>query len=613
MTKNDSRMVFDSWKHRHKSPFGAVQRGEPIQFSVWCQAEHIQSVWLIVHKDFGEQRELLLEQEGQTGRYTGTFTPDQLAGLYFYHFRMHYVEQGKEKTGFYSNNAEQLGGLGFFTENPSDIRMYQLTVFDEHENVPLWYKTGVAYHIFVDRFRNGIQDGLVLHPKKNSFLYGTPEDIPMYIRGDDGEVDRWEFHGGNLLGIIEKLDDLKQRGYSILYLSPIFQAKSNHKYDTGDYFMIDEMFGTQADFRRLIKESQERGMHILLDGVFNHTGADSRYFNKEGTYPEVGAYQSQESPYADWYTFHSFPDNYKAWWGEKNQPVLNMDNPAVQNFIYKSKESVVRHWAREGIGGFRLDVVDELSDDTVRGIRTALEESAQCSSVLIGEVWEDASNKIAYGKRRHYLEGGMLQSVMNYPLRKLILAFIDGELEAREMVDSVLNLKENYPQGIFRHLFNNLGSHDTVRLSTVLEKDNQKVELAFALLLTLPGVPCVYYGDDVGVEGGKDPDNRRMYPWKKENQILKETVTRLIDKRRKSPALTQGTFHPFSYRMCFGYIREAEGGQWAVVLVNPTAEPIRLSVEEITEREEYSVKEFLTTHHLDALECPAFSYAIVTS
>lgn len=603
---------FDSWKRNYKDPFGAVQVGQTVRFHFSSSAETTQLVSLVIHKDFGKYMEIPMVSSDDPGLYVVDFSPLDGSGLYFYHFRILSKQNGKEDIRFYGNNQNETGGQGSLIDQQVDVRNYQLTVFETEEKFPKWYTEGVAYHIFVDRFFNGQTDGKVLHPKKNSFLYSTPEDTPMYIRNKKGDIERWEFFGGNLKGIIIKLDQLHQMGITILFLSPIFQARSNHKYDTADYFSIDEMFGDLEDFKELIGEAKKRGMRIILDGVFNHTGADSRYFNRFGTYGEEGAYQLENSVYANWYTFQSFPDEYEAWWGIQDLPRLNTEHPEVRAFLYEGENSVVRYWAKQGIGGFRIDVADELSDEVLAGIRQALEESSVEPTILIGEVWEDATAKLAYGKRRHYLEGGMLQSVMNYPFRTLILDMLKGNKSAREGVMSFLHLKENYPHKVFIHLFNNVGTHDTARLATELNQDTQKIQLAFVMLMTLPGIPCIYYGDEKGVEGRKDPDNRRIYPWGTVQHEWIETIEGLSTCRQQSSALIEGDFHPFYCAGVFGYIRVHEE-DWAVVLINIDAESKLVHMEDVMSKTDFPVRTFLKERGLSELKLAPYGYILKTA
>ncbi|AEB30396.1 alpha-amylase [Carnobacterium sp. 17-4] len=423
----------------------------------------------------------------------------------------------------------------------------------------------------------------------------------MYIKNEDGEVVRWEFYGGNLKGIIQKLPYLKEMGITILYLSPLFEARSNHKYDTGDYLKIDPMFGDQDTFNELIQQAKEFGMRIILDGVFNHSGADSRYFNRYGTYPEMGAYQSKESRYFDWYTFKKFPDHYESWWGVKDLPKLNTENPKVQSFLYKDQNSVIRKWSKLGLGGWRLDVADELSDDVLKGIRLALEETVE-DSVLIGEVWEDASNKIAYNKRRHYIEGGQLHGAMNYPFRAIIIGLLQRSITPQEAAEKWMNLKENYPTEAFKSNLNNIGTHDTERIYTVLNQNIAKLKQAMALLFIVPGVPCLYYGDEAGVKGKEDPDNRRMYPWGKENKEIQTFVKKLAAVRSKETSLKEGDFYSFSQGELMGIVRLSSQEEFVIMLLNTANKENRLETSAIPEQYDFKISSFLDKNQLNHIQ-----------
>ena len=310
---------------------------------------------------------------------------------------------------------------------------YQITVYN-HELVSSyqkWFREGIIYQIFVDRFYNGNKAGIVHHPKRNSFIYSHWDDTPMYIRNQAGQVIRWDFFGGNLLGVKKKLRYLKELGISIVYLNPIFESPSNHKYDTADYLNVDPMFGDNQLFADLCDAARELGISIILDGVFSHTGSDSIYFNKDGKYPSIGAYQSKDSPYYSWYRFKHFPNDYETWWGIETLPNVNELEPSYLQFMIEGENSVVKHWHHLGTKGWRLDVADELPDPFIQALRRQLQE-LDPASIVIGEVWEDASNKISYEKRRGYLLGNELDSVTNYPFRNILIEFIQEKKTAEE-------------------------------------------------------------------------------------------------------------------------------------------------------------------------------------
>lgn len=574
------KITYHSWENDYKSPFGAVKVESEVTFHLDCQLDDVISVYLVIHKDFGENFQVEMKAVNQS-RFKTVFKLTDDSGLYFYHFKIDYQESNYKRTIYYGNNQYNLGGEGAVYYEQEDIKQYQLTCYRFDDPAPKWYQNGVAYQIFVDRFYNGNKKGEITKRKNNSFIYASQEDLPMYIKDEKGEILRWEFFGGNLLGIIKKLPYLVELGVTILYLNPIFEARSNHKYDTGDFMKIDPMFGTKAQFKELIVQSELVGIKIILDGVFNHAGADSRYFNQFNAYDGVGAYQSLNSPYRDWFTFDQFPDDFNSWWGIRDLPTLNKQSKEVQNFIYGNDDSVIQYWSKMGIGGWRIDVADEISDDFLLEIRKNMDKVAD-NLVLIGEVWEDATNKIAYGERRHYLEGGIMHGVMNYPFRDIIIGLLDNQLTTQEAVLMCMNLKENYPPEAFKNNLNNIGSHDTTRIFTALQLETEKVKQALLLLFVLPGVPCIYYGDEIGVEGGMDPDNRRNYPWGNENKDIQSFVTQLIKLRKNEKSFVKGEFYSFSTKHIFVVLRYLSDEEYVLVLLNCSDEEQEFKPKEMT-------------------------------
>lgn len=569
-------IYFNSWSERYRRPFGAIQIGKSVYFSIDVNLPKIVRTDLVIQKDGSGFQELEMFPSGEDIHiYRLKFVTEGKSGLYFFHFKIDFEnDQGERKTIFYGKAADNYGGKGQIIYDPSLIEQYQLTCCDHPDPAPDWYLNGVVYHIFVDRFNNGNRHHAVYSPKKNSFLYATEEDDPYYIRDHKGRIDRWDFFGGNLKGIIEKLPYLHELGVTVLYLSPIFEARSNHKYDTADYEKIDPMFGSRQTLQELIIKTRRLGIHIILDGVFNHLGADSVYFNRYKTYGDGGAYNDTGSPYFDWFSFRHYPDDYNSWWNIEDLPAVNKNNERYRDFLYQSERSVIRLWTDMGIGGWRLDVADELPDDFIAGIRAALDhnEARNGRKVLIGEVWEDASNKMAYGKRHHYLEGGMLQGVMNYPFRSLIIGLLNQQITAVQAVRASFTLKSNYPRDAFFANMNNIGTHDTERILTVFQGDDRKLRLAVHLLMTLPGVPCVYYGDEAGLPGGKDPDNRRFFPWGRENRQIEGFFHSAIQRRRKDENLQSGDYLPFSIQELFGFIRFRSDDAYTIAIFNTSAE-----------------------------------------
>ncbi len=418
---------------------------------------------------------------------------------------------------------------------------WQLTVYRRDYETPRWYEAGVTYHIFVDRFHRA---GLKPTPKEGR-LFRFHED--WYEQPDlyaEGELEQnFDFFGGNLLGIEEKLDYLQSLGVATLYLSPLFEAASNHRYDTGDYHKVDPVAGDEEDLRSLCRSAGERGIRVILDVAFSHTGSDSRYFNARGLYDSLGASQSLDSPYASWYRFRHWPDDYECWWGVKTLPQVNELDPRYLKFTLEDESSVIRHWFDVGVSGYRLDVADELPAEYLERLRAAV-KAVKPDGLIIGEVWEDATTKVSYGERRRYLQGRELDGVMNYPARDAILRFVKSELDAPGLADALMALHRNVP-GPARHcMMNVLGTHDTARTINVLgaapevfaltkqerasrglteeecRRGREALMLASALQYMLPGSPCLYYGDEAGMSGFEDPLNRRGYPWGREDNEL---------------------------------------------------------------------------------------------
>ncbi|MGG7099009.1 glycoside hydrolase family 13 protein [Clostridium sardiniense] len=529
----ESSIFHNSHDLSYRKPFGAVDIGKYVSISIDVDIDA--EVYLnLIKFDLSKYRKLMIKEDDKSNRFNIEINTDNLCGVNNYYFEIIY----NNEIIYYGNNEDELGGIGKqYVGNP---KTYQLTVYKERK-VPSWYKEGIIYQIFVDRFCNGNDDGKINNPKRNSFIYGNWDDDPMYIKDEHGNVVRWDFYGGNLRGIIKKLSYIKSLGASIIYMNPIFEAISCHKYDTGDYEKIDEMFGTEEDFKALCYEAKKLDMKIILDGVFSHTGSDSKYFNKYGNYDTLGAYQSKESRYYNWYRFNEYPDKYECWWGFNNQPNIDELNEDYINYIVKDNKSIISKWMKLGAYGWRLDVADELPDEFIKIIKDKM-LNVNNDSVLIGEVWEDASNKVSYSKRREYFFGDELDSVTNYPLRDVIIKCLTGSISTKYFAKRIMSLYENYPIENFYSNINLLGNHDTERIFTMLEEDKELLKLAIAIQMTIPGVPLIYYGDEVGLTGGKDPYNRKTYPWESPNTEILDIYKRLIGIRNNEEVLKKGDF-----------------------------------------------------------------------
>lgn len=528
----------DSQDTFYREPFGAVSVGSKVSLRLECK--ECGEVFIEVIKFDGSRYSIPMtieERRNECIIYKGIIDTTNSLGVINYYFK--YIKDGFTK--YYGNNDECLGGEGkIYYDFPN---YYQITVYEDNK-IPSWYKEGIIYQIFVDRFFNGNKDSVIFNKKKNSFIYGNWYDEPMYIRDNNGSIKRWDFYGGNLRGVIEKLDYIKSLGVNIIYMNPIFDAVSCHKYDTGDCENIDKMYGTNSDFKELCQKAEEKGIRIILDGVFSHTGSDSRYFNKYGNYGELGAYESKYSKYYKWYRFYDYPNSYECWWGFENQPNVEELEKTYSDYIVNSENSIIAKWLRLGASGWRLDVADELPDEFIQMIKERMKNEKE-DSVLIGEVWEDASNKVSYSKRRKYLLGNELDSVTNYPYRDIISNFLNEEISSKDFYKVIMSIKENYPRENFYANMNLLGNHDTERILTALKENLNKLKLALCLQMTLPGVPLIYYGDEAGLLGNNDPENRKTYPWGRENKEILSYYSFFGNFRKNEEVLRKGDFYIF--------------------------------------------------------------------
>ena len=436
---------------------------------------------------------------------------------------------------------------------------FRFLIYAERKTKPEWFYGGVMYQIFPDRFRRGRIEPVREDAILNEDWYNG---IPPYVSKPGEHLENNVFFGGDIYGIIEKLDYLKSLGITCIYLNPIFEAYSNHKYDTGDYNKVDSMFGGDEAFRKLISESKKRKIRIILDGVFNHTGNDSIYFDAKKRYGGHGAYSDPDSKYREWYNFTSYPDKYESWWGISILPRVRSDTPSYKEFLF-GKTGVIRKYLKLGISGWRLDVADELSDDFLKQLKTTvLEEDKE--AIVIGEVWENAVTKESYGVKRKYFRGYELDSVMNYPMRKAIISYVKNR-DYLSFLKTSVDIYESYPSYISHMMMNIVGTHDTERICTALaaadektlSKDEQAVyvmpeklkekavkmsEIAYVISYMLPGVPCLYYGDEIGMEGYSDPFNRRPYPWGRENGDMLDFFRKLGEIRKSHSAFKKGHF-----------------------------------------------------------------------
>ena len=573
---------FNARDSRYKSPFGAAACGTTVRFALADDIYY--GCELLVYREFAGMEDVCALPPAEGG-FAGDYTVPQGGELCWYAFRL---TDGDGRTVWFGKNGIQ--------DAPEKLERWQLTVY-ETGGTPDWFGRGVTYQIFPDRFRRvALPDvsGMVGHRR----LHRRWDDAPVYRPDENGEITNRDFFGGSLAGITEKLDYLRSLSVTTLYLNPIFEAASNHRYDTADYCAIDPLLGSEEDFRTLCRQAHERGMRVILDGVFNHTGSNSRYFNAEGWYPEAGAAQSRDSRWFDWYSFHPWPSDYDAWWGVRTLPAVNEEHPDYRSFIFAGADSVVRRWLRAGADGWRLDVADELPDDFIQGIRCAIDEEKP-GAYLLGEVWEDGSNKVAYSRRRRYLLGQETHGLMNYPFRTAMLQWLAGG-DAADFRDAMETIRENYPPAAFYGAMNFLGTHDTPRILTLLgaertpdTKDGRaayrlspdelrrgtaRLRLAAMLLYSFPGSPTLFYGDEAGMQGFEDPLNRGTFPWGGEDTALTAFFRRLGQLRAQRESLQSGDLQYL--QACGGtlVIRRGCPGQQTVTALNAGSAPAAVTV-----------------------------------
>lgn len=571
-------MLHDSHQLFYRDPFGAVPVGTRVRL-VLSASFQLSGCWVAWYGDSTEgprSGTVPMQVQWVDGQalYTAYLDVLTVPGVYFYHFV--YEQDGCRF--YYGNNAAGRGGVGTCSaENPVP---YQITVYQADLTVPKWFQNTTIYQIFPDRFYRA--PGSPFVPRTNAFYYGSWEDTPLYLKDTKGDILRWEFYGGNLQGVQEKLDYIRSLGAGTVYLNPIFEASSNHRYDTANYRKVDSILGGEEAFDALLAEAKEKEVHIILDGVFNHTGQDSVYFDSFGRYGGQGAYQNPDSPYRSWFRFGATDDDYECWWGIKDLPDVNELDPSFLDYILTGEDSVLRHWFRKGISGWRLDVADELPDQFLQILRQVSEESC-VDPVILGEVWEDGTNKVSYGQRRMYYTAPELHTNTNYPFRNLLLDFLGKVQTPRQVEEAFLSLQENYPRHNFYALVNMTGTHDVERLMTALLRiageDRERAQTLLrcyaAILFTFPGVPLIYYGDETGLEGGCDPDNRRPYPWGKENREMIDWFVALGALRQNNRVLREGEWRVLSTEQSavMGYQRSLDvPGELEEVLVLVTPE-----------------------------------------
>ena len=450
--------LFNSFDPYFKQPFGAVRAGQSVHLSL-CIPEELGYVdpHLVLQKEgrYDVPVHYRMKFDGQTP-HQNHFSVDVTlndVGLYFYYFDLYTdfrrIVRGPDNCGVVS-----------WQEGES----WQITVYESDFETPAPIKGKVFYQIFPDRFCEGVENKPMPFPDR---LYQADKHAePFWQPNEVGGHLNEDYFGGDLKGIQMKLPYLREMGVDYLYLNPIFEAHSNHRYNTADYLNVDPLLGTNEDFEALCAEARKYGIGIVLDGVFSHTGSDSRYFNREGRYGEGGAYRDPNSPYRSWYDFDSkYKGGYRSWWGFETLPEVNEETPSYVEFI-TGEGGVIDTWLRRGAAGFRLDVADELPDEFIEKVRTAVKRVGP-DKFLLGEVWEDATTKFGFDKRRTYLLGKGLDSVMNYPFKNAVLGFVCGRDAGQTMTD-ILSICEHYPAPALHVLMNFMSTHDTVRAITAI-------------------------------------------------------------------------------------------------------------------------------------------------
>ena len=434
-------------------------------------------------------------------------------------------------------------------------------------DTPDWVQDAIFYQIFPDRFAHS-----QAVPKPDNLQpWGAPPT-------------RYGFQGGDLIGVVEKLDYLAGLGINAIYFNPVFQSASNHRYHTHDYYRVDPLLGGDEAFRQLLKAAHARGMRVIIDGVFNHA---SRGFFQFNHILECGP----ESPYVDWFHIQDYPlhaydasrkPNYGAWWKLHALPKFNTDNPAVRRFIF----DIARHWIEFGADGWRLDVPIEIDDDDFWREFRQVAKAANPEAYIVGEIWVNELDRT--GER--WLQGDQFDAIMNYGFTAACIGFFVGELldpalvrgqghepvhplDAKSFADQIDTMLNRYAPEIVQAQFNPLDSHDTARYLTISRDDKRILKLTTLFQMTYPGAPSIYYGDEIGLRGGRDPDCRRAMPWHPaqwEADLL-EFYKKVITIRKAHPALRRGSYvrlYASASLGVYAFLRQMDRQQIVVVLNN---------------------------------------------
>lgn len=421
-------------------------------------------------------------------------------------------------------------------------------------NVPYWVEDAIFYQIFPDRFANG-----------------DPSNDPVNVKPWGSQPTLNGFQGGDLRGILNHLDYLLDLGVNSIYLNPIFESASTHRYNINNYFKIDPKLGDLNDFRALIDGVHSNGMRLILDGVFNHCGRGFFAFTDLLD-------NQQQSCYKDWFYVQHFPidayshgdaTDYTGWWKYKALPKLNSSNPDVRKYIMR----VARYWIEQGADGWRLDVPNEIDDDSFWAEFRQVVRSTNPDAYLLGEIWEPLPR---------WISDGHFDGLMNYPVREVIMGWLLNKIKANQVSEKMERLLTIYPRENIFSMYSMLSSHDVERILTMLGEKVELVKLAYLFLFSLPGAPAIYYGDEIGMEGDKDPDCRRAFPWEPEqwNKDLRFYIQNLISFRKRLPALRRGNYQKLysdDIKNTYAFVRTL-GGESVVVAINPTTSRVSIRI-----------------------------------